>query len=142
VRKSSARMRSLADQMETRILPAMELAQELRNMLQEYRPKLDALAANLAESSGAIKRQVVQLDASLTDLMERVHMQVARADEVLTRTMARVDDTVAAVHRSLIAPIRQFGGVLQGVTTGIAAFFHRNRAKLSPEEDTNDPGFY
>jgi hypothetical protein len=140
VRKTSARMQTLGEQMESRILPAMELAQDLRNMLQAYRPKLDTLAGNLADSSDAIKRQIVQLDAGLTDLLERGRLQVARADEVLARTLTRVDDTAELVHRTVIAPIRQVGGVLQGVSAGVVAFFHRNRANV-PLGNSKDKDF-
>jgi hypothetical protein len=130
VKKSSVRIETLAGVLESRALPALDLARGLHGMLQEYRPKLDVLVSNLAESSATVKQQIVQVDAALTEVLQRARLQAAQADEVLTRTLARVDNTAETIHHSLIVPVRQVGGVLQGISAGLAAFFNRRRGQV------------
>ncbi len=122
VKKSSARMESLANQVQTRALPALETAQ---TMLQEYRPKVDTILANLAETSTAVKEQVNNVNTNVTETLERARIQIARVDDLISRTLDRVEDATALVHQSVVSPIRQASGILQGVTMGLATLFGR-----------------
>ncbi len=131
VKKTSARMEAIASQVETRGLPTLEMAQ---SMLTEYRPKVDTILTNLSETTTTVKDQVARLDASVTDAMDRTRLQIVRIDELVSRTLDRVEDATEIVHHSVVSPIRQASGVLQGVTTGLAALFNRgpfSRARRS-----------
>ena len=116
VRKTSARMEALAEEVKTKAVPALETAQA---MLTELRPRLQVVADNLMETTIAVRSQVERMDATVTDVVDRARLQVIRADDLLTRTLDRVEETSDMVHKTVVSPVRQFSGLIQGVTAGI-----------------------
>jgi len=116
MRKSSARMEALAVEVKTKALPTLETAQA---MLTELRPRLTVIADNLMETTISVRSQVQRVDATVTDAVDRARLQVIRADELLSRTLDRVEETSDMVHKTVVSPVRQFSGLIQGVTAGI-----------------------
>lgn len=116
VRKTSARMEALAEELKTKAVPTLETAQA---MLTELRPKLQIVADNLMEGTTAVRSQVERMDATVNDVLDRARLQVIRADDLLTRTLDRVEETSDMVHKTVVSPVRQFSGLIQGVTAGL-----------------------
>jgi methyl-accepting chemotaxis protein len=125
MRKSSARMEALAVEVKTKALPALESAQEI---LTELRPKLTVIADNLTETTHSVRSQVERMDATVNDVVDRARLQIIRGDELLTRTLDRVEETSDMVHNTVVSPVRQFAGLIQGVTAGIE-FLLGNRGR-------------
>jgi hypothetical protein len=120
MRKSSERVEALAAEVKTKVLPTVEQAQA---MLVEFRPKLLLIADNLEEATSTMRDQVVRVDATVTDVVDRARLQVIRADELLTRTLDRVEQTSEIVHKTVVSPVRQFSGLVQGLTVGLEFLF-------------------
>jgi hypothetical protein len=116
MRKTSAKMEALADEVKTKVLPTAEIAQ---SMMIDLRPKIENLMTNASESSSLVRAQMQRMDAALNDILDRTRLQVIRADELMTRTMDRVENTTEIVHRTVVSPVRQISGIVQGVTTGL-----------------------
>jgi hypothetical protein len=116
VRKSSERMEAVALELKTKAVPTLESAQA---MLTELRPRLTVIADNLMETTISVRSQVERVDATVSDAVDRARLQVIRADELLSRTLDRVEETSDVVHQTVISPVRQFSGLIQGVTAGI-----------------------
>jgi len=116
VRKTNARLESVAVEVKTKALPTLESAQA---MLTELRPRLAVIADNLMETTISVRSQVERMDATVSDAVDRARLQVIRADELLSRTLDRVEETSEIVHKTVISPVRQFSGLIQGVTAGI-----------------------
>ena len=116
MRKTSSRLESLAEEVKTKALPAIDSAQAL---LTEIRPKLQVIADNIADTTSAIRGQVQRVDATVNDVVDRARLQVIRADDLLSRTLDRVESTSEVVHRTVVSPFRQMSGLIQGVTAGI-----------------------
>lgn len=132
VRKSSARMEALALEVKTKALPTLETAQA---MLEELRPQLTVIADNLTETTHWVRSQVERMDATVNDIVDRARLQIIRADELLSRTLDRVEETSDMVHNTVVSPVRQFAGLIQGVTTGIEFLFgNRGRKNGSGRE--------
>src|SRR6202140_2370353 len=125
VRKSTERMEALATDVKTKVLPTVETAQ---SMLEELRPKIDVISTNFAESSDMLRNQLGRLDATVTDALDRARLQVIRADELLNRTMDKVEETSEVVHRTVVSPVRQLSGLIQGLTAGVEFLFGGKRA--------------
>jgi len=125
MRKSSARMEALAVEVKTRALPTIETAQAI---LTELRPKLTVIVDNLTETSHSIRSQVERMDVTVDDVVDRARLQIIRADELLSRTIDRVEETSEMVHKTVVSPVRQFSGLIQGVTAGIE-FLLGNRSR-------------
>jgi hypothetical protein len=54
---------------------------------------------------------------------------VIRADELLNRTMDKVEETTEIVHRTVVSPIRQLAGVVQGLSAGVEYFLSSKRRR-------------
>jgi hypothetical protein len=115
-RKTGARMEALADEVKTRLLPTAETAQA---MMVDLRPKIENLVTNASDSSSLVRAQMQRMDAVLSDILDRTRLQVIRADELVTRTLDRVENTTEIVHKTVVSPVRQISGLVQGVTTGL-----------------------
>ena len=120
MRKSSARMEAIATEVKSKAIPAMETAHSIMN---ELRPKLQAIADNLQEVTGLIRSEVERVDATVNDVVDRARLQVIRADELLSRTLDRVEQTTEVVHKTVVSPVRQLSGLMQGITAGIEFLF-------------------
>ena len=116
VRKSASRMEALATEVKAKVLPTVDTAQSI---LVDMRPKIDTIASNVSETSSVVRSQIERLDATVTDIVDRTRLQVIRADELLNRTMDRIEETSEAVHRTVISPVRQLSGLVQGLTAGL-----------------------
>jgi methyl-accepting chemotaxis protein len=127
VRKTSARVESVIEEVRTKVLPPVVSAEA---MLNELRPKLQIVTDNMVESTILVRAQVERVDATVNDVVDRARLQVIRADDLLTRTMDRVEQTSDVVHKTVVSPVRQFSGIIQGVTAGLEFLFsgraHRN----------------
>jgi len=120
LRKSSARMEAIAAEVKNKALPALEKAQAL---LTELQPKLAAISDNVVETTTLARAQLQRVDATVNDALDRARLQVIRADELLTRTIDRVEATSEIVQKTVVSPVRQVSGLIQGVTAGIEFLF-------------------
>jgi len=132
MRKSSARMEALALEVKSKVLPAVEQGQA---MLTELRPKLQVITDNLEETTTAVRAQVKRVDATVNDVVDRARLQVIRADELLSRTLDRVEQTSDMVHKTVISPVRQLSGLMQGITVGLEFLFGRGRRNGGRREE-------
>ena|SRR5581483_9733234 len=135
MRKSTARMEALAEEVKSKVLPTAETA---HSMLVELRPKIETLVENASQSSTLVRAQIERVDATLNDVVDRARLQVIRADELLNRTMDRVEETTDIVHRTVTSPVRKLSGVFQGVSAGVEYFLgakRRNRQGVSVPQD-------
>ncbi len=136
MRKTSARMEALAVEVKTKALPALETAQEI---LTELRPKLTVIADNLTETTHSVRSQVERVDATVNDVVDRARLQIIRGDELLTRTLDRVEETSDMVHSTVVSPVRQFAGLIQGVTAGIEFLLGNRGRRNGGSRETRRP---
>jgi hypothetical protein len=116
MRKTSARMEALATEVKTKVVPTAELA---HSMLTELRPKIETAITNVSDTTSMVRAQMERLDATVSDVVDRARLQVIRGDELLTRTLDRVEETTDMVHKTVVSPVRQISGIMQGVTAGL-----------------------
>jgi hypothetical protein len=122
MKKSSARVEAAVKQVEDRAVPLLDAANSLLN---DNRQKIDTVVDNLVTTTNVLRSQVERLDLTVTDIVDRTRLQVNRTDEMISRTLDRVEETTDIVHHSVLSPVRQLAGVVQGVMTGIGAYFGR-----------------
>jgi hypothetical protein len=67
--------------------------------------------------------QVMRVDATVNDTVDRARLQIIRADELVSRTLDRVEQTSDMVHKTVISPVRQLSGLMQGITVGLEFLF-------------------
>ena len=133
MRKSSERMEALATEVKTKVMPSVEQAQE---MMTEMRPKLGVIMDNLQDTSTLVRSQIQRVDATVNDVVDRTRLQVIRADELFTRTLDRVEQTSEIVQKTVVSPVRQISGLMQGITVGLEFLFAgRNRRNGGAREE-------
>ena len=133
MRKSGERMQMLASEVQNKVLPMVEQA---RTVLTEMQPKLQVITTNLEEITGRVRGEVERVDAAVSDAVDRARLQVIRADELLSRTLDKVEQTSEMVHKTVVSPVRQFSGLLQGITVGLEFLFsHRSRKNGGGREE-------
>ena len=120
LRKTSTKMEALATEVKTKVLPTIAQAEA---MLTEIRPKVEAIAEQVQESTAMVRNQVERVDATVHDVVDRARLQIIRTDELFTRTLDRVERTSDIVHKTVISPVRQISGLMQGVTVGLEFLF-------------------
>lgn len=126
LRKTSAKVELLAEEVKTKVLPTAELA---HSMMTELRPKIVNVVDNVSVSTSMMRTQLERVDATLTDIVDRTRLQVIRADEFVSGTMDKLEETREAVQRTVVSPVRQISGLMHGVTAGVEAFFSRKRGE-------------
>lgn len=124
MRKTTNDLQALASEVRTKLMPSIGQAQEI---LSDLRPKLDVIAENVKETSTTVKAQVQRIDATVNDIVDRARLQVIRADELLSRTMDRVEHTSDFVQKTVVSPVRQISGLMQGITVGLEFLFAGRR---------------
>ena len=132
LRKTSAKVEALASEVHGRALPILSSAETIIN---QSRGKIDIVMNNLVSTTGTLKTQMDRLDATVNDIVDRTRLQVIRADDIVTRTLDRVEETSEMVQNTVVSPVRQISGIMQGVSAGLSAFFSHNRGSL-PATDT------
>jgi len=132
MRKSTERMEVLAGEVRSKLLPAFEQGHQ---MLTEMRPKLEVIVDNLQSSTTMIRSEVERVDATVNDVVDRTRLQVIRADELLSRTLDRVEQTSDMVQRTVVSPVRQISGLMQGLSVGLGFFFGKQRRNGGRREE-------
>jgi methyl-accepting chemotaxis protein len=117
MRKTSARIEALADEVRTKALPAIVQAQAI---LTEIRPQMNNILANVNHSTNLVRDHVARLDATVNDALDRTRLQVIRADELISRTLDKVEDTTEAVQNTVMSPVRQISGIVHGISAGLS----------------------
>jgi hypothetical protein len=126
VRKSRERMTALTEDLHQRAVPLLDAANA---MMQTTRPQLESVVSNLAYTAEVLRKQADKVDSTVTDIIDRTRLQVVRADELVSRTMDRVENTSDMVHHTVISPVRQITGVLQGLSTGFNVLFGNRKRR-------------
>jgi len=124
VGKTSRKVEKLASEVHGRALPILSSAETIIN---ESRGKIDIVMNNLVSTTGTLKTQMDRLDATVNDIVDRTRLQVIRADDIVTRTLDRVEETSELVQHTVVSPVRQISGIVQGLSVGIAAFLNQTR---------------
>jgi hypothetical protein len=128
MRKTSAKVESLAEEVKTKVLPTAELA---HSMMSELRPKIATVVDNVSVSTTMLRSQMERVDATLTDIVDRTRLQVIRADEFVGSTMDKLEETREVLQKTVVSPVKQLSGLMHGVGAGFEAFFARRRERNS-----------
>lgn len=133
MRKSTQQLEQLAGDVKTKVMPTVELAQE---MITTLRPKVETIVENMADTTTTVRSEVKRMDATVNDVIDRARLQVIRADELMSRTLDRVEQTSDIVHKTVVSPVRQISGLVQGITVGLEFLFAgRNRRNGGGREE-------
>src|SRR5437899_3127575 len=124
VKKTGERMEAIANRVEVSVLPVLE---STKVILEDATPKLKEITGNLAETTGTLRAQVSRMDATFNDVVDRTRLQVIRVDELVSRTIDKVEETTEMMQHTVLTPMKQLSGLMQGLSVGIGAYLSRRR---------------
>jgi hypothetical protein len=131
VLKLSKKLRSVTDEVQTRLLPVLDdakvMQKEVKSFLETSRPKIDVILDNLAHVTTTTRTEVERIDVTVHDLLDRLRLQVIRVDEMVTHTLDRVEETSEKVQHSVMSPVRHVSGIVQAISVGFGTFFNNQR---------------
>jgi hypothetical protein len=97
------------------------------------------IADNLEDATTLLRDQIERVDATVNDTVDRARLQIIRADELVTRTLDRVEQTSDMVHKTVISPVRQLSGLMQGITVGLEFLFGNRGRKNGGSREERRP---
>jgi uncharacterized protein YoxC len=131
VRKSTAKMEALAEEVKGKAMPLIQTVQasviELSPKIEEITAKVAEISANVADSTTTVKNQINRVDATITDTLDRARLQVIRADELFSKAIDKVEQTTEAVQRTVTSPLRQVNGIVAAIYTGVEVFMGQKK---------------
>lgn len=136
LRKTSAKVDTLTTELRSHALPAIQSAQSL---ITSTGPKLEEIVSDVHATTALVRGQVERLDNTVTDIVDRTRLQVIRADELVTRTLDRVEDTTETLQHTVVSPVRQLTGIMQGVSVGLGALFRMRNRRRAGGNGTGEP---
>jgi hypothetical protein len=139
IRKLSARVMTVTDEVKAQALPLLESAKSLqadvKRIVETSAPKLELVLDNAASISTTAHAGIGRVETTVNDLLDRARLQVIRADEMVTRAMDSVEDTTEKVAHSVTSPIKHASGIMQGISTGFGAYFNQKRPRNGGPSD-------
>jgi ABC-type transporter Mla subunit MlaD len=136
MRKMMTRTEALQLRVNEQVLPLVE---KVRAIVDESGPKIQAVVANVAETSELVRAQAGKIDEAVTEAVGFAREQVIRVNVLTTRTLERVDHTAAVAQNAVTSPLRQLSGLMEGVIAGVGQLAggrkDRRQKKAVPSED-------
>ncbi len=110
-----------------RLMPKIDgLLETSRRTIEDSRKQIADITAKTSEILDITHKQVRRVDEILEDAASRARVQLNRAEMVLDDAMGRAQRTVAIVEGGIVKPLLQIQGVAAGIKTAIT-FLIRGR---------------
>jgi len=112
-------MRSMREKV-IALLPKLEsLVDASQKAVVDGRQQILEVTAKTNEILDSTKRQLVKIEDVVNDATSRAKVQLEHAELVLDDTMTRAHETIGAVHRGLMRPVREIHGVAAGMRAAL-----------------------
>lgn len=123
-----------------RILPLTvkvdALVESSRSAVDEARIKMVEITTRTNQILDVARQQMETVEELLDDASLRTRRQLRNAEVVVEDALARAQETVALVHKGVLAPIRGINGVAAGVRAALQFLLRGTRP--SPDQVTVD----
>ena len=133
LRKLSAGVTTTTDEVKAQALPLLEnlktLLGEVKKILETSAPKLELVLDNAAAITTTAHSGLGRVETTVNDVLDRARLQIIRADDMVTRALDEVEETTEKVTRSVTSPIKRANGIMQGISTGVSAYFGQKRPR-------------
>lgn len=93
---------------------AMPILAKSRETLERVAPKIESVAADVAEVAHILRAQTVEFQAVAGEILERVHRQTSRVDNMFTNLVDGVEHASNLVVDSVTRPVKQISSMLAG----------------------------
>jgi len=119
-----------------RLMPKIEgLIETSRQTIADGRRQIADISAKTSEIMETTRQQVHRIDEFMDEAASRARVQLDRAEMVLDDAMGRTQRTLAMVERGILKPIVQVQGVAAGLKSAITVLL---RGRPNPEKAHSD----
>ncbi len=136
IRKSTAKLHEVMDEVKGKALPAIESAKDL---LDDISPKLKVATGNLTEVSHTLRKQADHVDATMELLLDKTNIQINRVNEMADATFDALNQASKAIEMAVELPARRVSNVLHGLRVGMDVFFGKKRPLTERETIAEAP---
>jgi uncharacterized protein YoxC len=111
VRKTIVSLQSDVQELRTTAMPILA---RTRETLDRVAPKIESVAADVADLAHRLKEQSIEFEAVAAEILERVHRQTSRVDNMFTGMVDGVEQASNLVVDSVTKPVRRITAMLAG----------------------------
>ncbi|MFN0170218.1 MAG: hypothetical protein ACKV22_27680 [Bryobacteraceae bacterium] len=129
-------VQQLRDRLEPLMGRAEPIIDHANRILAEARPRIEEVTRKAVEVAETARVQVAKYDELLNEAAGRAREHMDRLDYLLADTTERVQETAAAVHNSILRPVREVNGVMNGVRAALTTLARGRRPTV--EQVTQD----
>ncbi len=107
------------DRLREELQPILRAATDSMALVSELAPRLRAIATNVQATTERLRDQVEHIDTVVVDVTAKTRNQVIRIDNMVTDTLDAVAHGTRVVQDNVMAPLRQIGGWMSAIRTGM-----------------------
>jgi ABC-type transporter Mla subunit MlaD len=137
VRKSLKTVETEVERLRTTATP---LISQTKDFVSRLSPKLDSAATDLSAMTRTLRSQMVEFQASTSEILDRVHRQTGRVDNMFSGALDRVDHASSVVGDAISVPLRQLAGVTAFAKAALASLRAGNARPDSPPRPRSATG--
>lgn len=109
MRKTIVSLQSDVEEMRTAAMPILS---RTRETLEKVSPKIESIAADVADISTRLRGKTVEFEIVAGEILDRVHRQTSRVDNMFTGMVDGVEHASNVVSDTVTRPVRQITAML------------------------------
>jgi len=142
VRKAAKAVKEDLDELRATVVPVMDSTREVigntRDVIERLAPKVEAAADDVMETVRIVREKSVELDESVSEILERLHRQSARLDGMLSGALDTVDRAGEYVAEAVSGPVRQLSAVVASIKAIVGALRAPSPRRTIDQADENN----
>lgn len=107
------------DLLREKMQPFLDTSAHLMETVNDMTPRIRAITLNVHTASERLRDQVDRIDAVVGDVTGKTRQQVSRIDTMVTDTLDAVAHGTRIIQDNVMAPLRQVGGWMSAIRTGM-----------------------
>ncbi len=109
---------------------AEPILETIRGVMQDVRPKIDAVTTDAVDIVRIGKEQVSRIGDLVQDFSERAKIQVARIDGAVDHTVDQVQSATDATKEVLMKPVRELDGIFSGIRAALSVYARPGKSSV------------
>ena len=138
IRKTINTVQGEITEIRSTVMPMLTKSKET---LDSVAPKIESIAADMAEVVRRVKEESAEIQATATDLLNRINRQTSRVDNMFTSVIDGMEHASNVVAHSVTRPVRQVSAVLASAKAFLTVLA-RGRRSERPVEAVADQDMF
>ena len=135
MRKAIKMTQSQLDEFRHTVFPVLN---ETKELLTRVGPKVEMIVTDVSDITRGLRAQGIEVQGSVTDIMERVRRQTSRVDLMLSGFLDTVDRAGAVVTEAVAVPLRHLAGVTAFLKAALGSLRTKAPQERQPTHSSGD----